>query len=75
MKRMILKCLLNCITNCKPSQSFDFQKTELFVRFMGLLLSLDGRMEPITCHLCYFVIKMEVLNIFAKNHIKHDQKQ
>ena len=33
---------------------------------MGLLLSLDGRMESIACHLFYLVIKMEVLNISAK---------
>ena len=29
---------------------------------MGLLFSLDGRMEPIACLLFYLVIKMEVLS-------------
>ena len=41
----------------------------------SLLLLLDGRMEHIACHLFYLLIKIKVLNIFAKIHIKHGQKQ
>ena len=33
---------------------------------MGLLLSLDGRMELIACLLFHLVIKMEVLDFYEK---------
>ena len=33
---------------------------------MGLLLSLDGGMNPIACHMSYLVIKLEFVNIFEK---------
>ena len=76
---IVLKCTTN---NCKPSQNFDYQKTELSLKFIWFekfpcvwLFSLDERMEPIACLLFYLIIKMEVLNIFAKSHIKHDRQQ
>ena len=33
---------------------------------MGLLFSINRRMEPTACLLFYLVIKMEVVNTFAK---------
>ena len=35
MRCMIQKCILNCIViNFKPTQNFDFQKTDMHFRFI-----------------------------------------
>ena len=77
MKCMILKCILKRITNnCKPPQSSDFFYIYLVWKVsMGLLFSIDEKMETIGCPVFYLVMKMEVLNIFAKSHIRHGRQQ
>ena len=71
---------------CKPTQNFDFQKTELSLRFIWFEKfpwvfysnSMGGwNLFSVFCLLLYLFITMEVLaqNIFAKNHIKQGRQQ
>ena len=76
MRCMIQKCILNCIViNFKPTQNFDFQKTDMHFRFIlfekfpyeYIILTLwkDG---TYCLSLFYLVIKMEVLSFSGKSY-------
>ena len=68
MNCMILNYILKCI-------KLRFYAYLVWQISMVLLVPIDGRMEPIACVLFYLVMKTEVLNILAKSHIKHGQRQ
>ena len=68
MNCMILNYILKCI-------KLRFYAYLVWQISMVLLVSIDGRMESIACLLFYLVMKTEVLNILAKSHIKHGQRQ